>query len=404
VLGKLYLNNAEQILLIALIFLLPISTFATNITSVLILLLWLFTGNFKEKFSQIRSSKLVMAAIIFFGLHVIGLLWTEDLHWGAKIIKKMLDFALLLPILFVMVKKEYIKHYVSAFLLAITISEFYSYLIWFEVMAPFGHATVNDPTPFVFHVIYNPLLAFAIYLLAYEIRFNQQSSKIRRYFSLFLFFTMSINMFITGGRAGQVGYFVLLVLFIFQCFRLQKMKAFLISLLIIPVIFFSAYNASDLFKNRVEMVVTNLVSYSEHQNDSSVGQRITYILNSWEIISENPILGVGTGDFKTEYTAVNDRNHSVVTNLHNPHNMYILVLVQLGLVGLISLFSLFYYQIKFSLTASSQFSRDIGLALPVFFLVVMWSESYLLLHHTTVLFIFFSSFLYKDFEYKSSQI
>ena len=399
---KLYSNNIDQFLLIALIFFVPISTFGTNAASILILLFWLFSRDFKAKISQVRNSKLVIAATIFFSLHVIGLLWTEDLLWGGKVIKKMLDFGLLFPILFVMVKKDYIKHYISAFLLAITISEFYSYLIWFEVIAPFGHATVADPTPFVFHVIYNPLLAFAVYLLAYEIKFNQEISKKRRAFSLFLFLTMSINMFITGGRAGQVAYFVLLILFIFQCFRAQKMKAFLISLVIVPGILFSAYNTSDLFKHRAEKAVTNLMSYSENR-ESSVGQRVTYILNSWEIISENPLLGVGTGDFTTEYTKVNDRNHSFEGSLYNPHNMYILILVQLGLVGLISLFSLFYYQIKFSLTASTQFSRDAGLALPVLFLVVMWSESYLLLHETTVLFVFFSAFLYKDFEYKHTQ-
>jgi len=394
---RLRFDKVEQFLLLALIFLLPLSVSGANVIIVLILISWLFSGSFKAKFGQIRNSKLVIASIIFFSLHMIGLLWTDDLHWGGKIVKKMLDFVLLLPILFTMVKKEYIKYYVSAFLLAMTFSEVFSYLIWFEIIAPFGHATLTNPTPFVFHIIYNPLLAFAIYLLAYETRFNQELSKIRRYLFMFLVLTMSINMFITGGRAGQVAYFVLFMLFIFQCFRSQKVKAFVFSLFVIPMVFFTAYNTSDLFQNRADMAVTNLLSYSDNKN-TSVGQRVTYILNSWEIISEHPVLGVGTGDFTTEYTKVNERNDSEVDSLHNPHNMYILVLVQLGLVGLISLLSLFYYQITFSLTASSQFVRDVGLALPLLFLVVMWSESYLLLHHTTVLFVFFSSFLYKKFE------
>lgn len=395
--GILCFDKVEQFLLLALIFLLPISISATNVVIVLILVLWLLSGDFKAKFDQIRSSKLVIASVVFFSLHITGLLWTDDIHWGGKIIKKMLDFVLLLPILFTMVKKEYIRHYVSAFLLAMTLSEFFSYLIWFEIISPFGPATVTDPTPFIFHVVYNPLLAFATYLLAYEIGFNKGLSKIRRSFFMLLFFTMSINMFITGGRAGQVAYFVLLMLFIFQYFRFQKIKALFISFIVIPGVFWGAYNTSELFQKRAEMAVTNLQSYSENKN-TSVGQRVTYILNSWEIISEHPILGVGTGDFTTEYTKINDRNHSEVNSLHNPHNMYILVLVQLGVVGLISLLSLFYYQLKFSLTALNQFSRDVGIALPLLFLVVMWSESYLLLHHTTVLFVFFSSFLYKKFE------
>ena len=82
----------------------------------------------------------------------------------------------------------------------------------------------------------------------------------------------------------------------------------------------------------------------------------------------------------------------------NPHNMYILVLVQLGIVGLLSMLSIMYYQIKLSFKESNRFFRDAGFALPFLFLVIMWSDSYLLGHFTTLLFVFFSSFLYKDFE------
>ena len=83
---------------------------------------------------------------------------------------------------------------------------------------------------------------------------------------------------------------------------------------------------------------------------------------------------------------------------NNPHNMYILVLVQSGLVGLLSMLSIMYYQIKLSFKGSNRFFRDVGFALPFLFLVIMLSDSYLLGHFTGLLFVFFSSFLYKDFE------
>ena len=78
--------------------------------------------------------------------------------------------------------------------------------------------------------------------------------------------------------------------------------------------------------------------------------------------------------------------------------MYVLVLVQLGIVGLLSMLSIMYYQIKLSFKESNRFFRDVGFALPLLFLVIMWSDSYLLGHFTGLLFVFFSSFLYKDFE------
>jgi O-antigen ligase len=78
--------------------------------------------------------------------------------------------------------------------------------------------------------------------------------------------------------------------------------------------------------------------------------------------------------------------------------MYVLELVQLGLFGLIPMLLIFYHQVIFSLSAKIKINRDLGLVLPLLFLVIMFSDSYLLGHYTTLLFVFFSSFLYKDYE------
>ena len=91
-------------------------------------------------------------------------------------------------------------------------------------------------------------------------------------------------------------------------------------------------------------------------------------------------------------------NTPQLPNTTNPHNMYTLITMQLGLIGLVSMLSIFYYQIKLSFYASNRFIKDLGVALPLVFLVIMWSDSYLLGHYTTLVFVFFSSFLYKDFE------
>ena len=113
---------------------------------------------------------------------------------------------------------------------------------------------------------------------------------------------------------------------------------------------------------------------------------------------KNPIIGVGTGDFQAEYKKINLINTPQLPATDNPHNMYILILMQLGVVGLISFLSIFYYQIKLSFLSKDKFIRDLGITLPLLFLLIMWSDSYLLGHYTSLMYIFFSSFLYKDFE------
>ena len=395
------LNKTYQFLLIILAFLMPLTVFGANLIIVIICLIWLFSGDYKSKYSQIVSNKLLLASIFFFSLHVLGLLWTEDMAWGLHIVHKMWYFLLLFPVLFTIVRKEYIKYYVSAFLLAITITEITSYLVWFELIEPFKNATVKNPTPFMSHISYNPILAFAIYLVLHELFFNKKITNL--VFSLYGFFaiSMSINMFITGGRAGQVAFFVMLSIIIFQFFDTQRIKSLITIFIVIPGIFFAAYQTSNLFQERVELALKEIATY-EDKKFSSVGLRINFAINSWHVIKKNPLIGVGTGDFPNEYKKINEIYSpgmvDGVADATNPHNMYILILMQLGIAGLISMLTIFYYQIKLSYNSSNKFIRDVGVTLPLMFLVLMLSDSYLLGHYTTLMYVFFSSFLYNDFE------
>ena len=394
--------NLEKIylfLLIALAFFLPLTVFGANLVIVIICVMWLTTGNYKSKFNQITNNKFILASIVFFCIHLLGLIWTEDFSWGLHIVHKMWYSIGLLPILFTIVKKDHIRYYISAFLLSISISEIASYLIWFELDEPFKNGSVENPTPFMSHISYNPILAFAIYLVAHELFFNKKLSNVVFSFYSFFVVSMTINMFITGGRAGQVAFFVVLAVLILQFFEKQRLKPILTILIVIPGIFFTSYFTSDLFQKRVNQVYYEIAYLSDNPTiDSSVGLRINYAINSLQIIKENPIIGVGTGDFPNEYLKIHQVKSPGLTSTSNPHNMYILVLVQLGLLGLASMLAIFYYQIKYSYNSSNKFIRDVGLTLPLVFLVVMLSDSYLLGHYTTLMYVFFSSFLYKDFE------
>jgi O-antigen ligase len=413
---KISLDKIYQYLLICLGFFMPLSVFIANVIIVIIVIIWLLSGSYKLHFQKISNNKFILASIGFYSLHIIGLIWTEDLEWGLKILHKMWYFILLLPVLYTIVREEYVKYYISAFLIAMSLTELISYLIWFEILEPFkiirlpdsltlevikhpqSAIIVGNPTLFMSHVSYNPILAFAIYLVYHEIFFNKNISKFK--FLLYGFFsiTMTINMFITGGRAGQVMYFAMLAIIIFQFFNADKVKSLVTIVLFFPIIFFTAYQTSDLFKLRVDNAVSDVIEYESNSN-TSVGLRIAFAVNSWDVIKQNPIIGVGTGDFPTEFKKAGDKNKNLPGSWPtNPHNMYNLVTIQLGVIGLVSFLLIFYYQFRLSLQGSSRYIRDVGFTLPALFLVIMFSDSYLLGHFTTLLFVFFSSFLYKDFE------
>jgi len=398
------LEKTFQYLLIALAFLMPLTVSLANTVIVMIVLLWLCSGDYKSKYNEIISSKLMISSIVFYILHIIGMFWTEDLEWGFHVLHKMWYFLLLLPVLYTIVKKEYTKYYIYAFLVAIALTEILSYLVWFEVIGEFRKAYLHNPTPFMSHISYNPFLAFTIYLVIHEILFNKELKKLM--LGLYSFFSigMIINMFITGGRAGQVAFFALMAILILQYFKGKRIKALIVVLILIPAVFITAYQTSPNFEQRANLAIDEIVNYdvktvAENQRaNSSAGVRILFVVNSWEIIKENALLGAGTGDFPNEYKKISLKNSPEAPYANNPHNMYILVLVQLGIVGLLSMLSILYYQIKLSFAQSNKFFRDVGFALPILFLIIMLSDSYLLGHFTGLLFVFFSSFLYKYFE------
>ena len=97
-LERFNLNKTYQYLLIALAFLMPLTVSGANVIVVVICLIWLLSGSYKDKFNQIINSKLMLASMLFYFVHIIGMIWTADLKWGMHILHKMWYFILLLPI------------------------------------------------------------------------------------------------------------------------------------------------------------------------------------------------------------------------------------------------------------------------------------------------------------------
>ena len=233
--------------------------------------------------------------------------------------------------------------------------------------------------------------------------FRTKIDDINSYFLIAFLFTITVNMFITGGRAGQVMFFAMIIIVIFQYYRSNIKKALIVIGVLVPLVFAMAYSSSKIFENRVDAAMSNISNFEENQN-SSVGLRLTYAINSINLIQESPLLGTGVGSFKELYPEVHKNNTPHLPIIANqPHNMYVLVLVELGIVGLLSMLYILYSQVKISLTNQKGSLQNIlGFGFPILFAIVMLSEAYLFLHYTTWLFVFMSAILYKEYTYETN--
>lgn len=384
------IGSANRLLLLLLAFCLPLSTSVLSVVGLLIALFWLVEGGFRAKLSEIVSNPVSLAVMGYLLLLPVGLLWTDDLSSGLAVIEQHWKL-MLMPVFLTIISKERRGWYLVAFIAGMTVAMAMTYLAWFGLLE---YSDVNQQhlTKKVFHVVYNPMLAMAIYLLLHEV-FWGNLTRGKRMVVLVLAGTMTFDMFITEGRAGQLVFFVLAAVLLVQLFRKNLFKAVLCVVLVLPAVFYTSYRLSPTFQYRVQQVVEEIALYKKDAN-TSVGLRLLYWQNSLEIIRQAPFLGVGTGDFTDAYAVVNSEKSPGMPATDNPHNQYILILCQFGVLGLLVLLLVFFVQLYQSLDRSDGWHR-LRFAFPVFFLTIMFTESYLVVYETGFLFSLLGSVLYK---------
>lgn len=378
---QLRIRRINSWLVVLLAFFLPISTSAVTVAAFLLIAGWFLEGAFKQRLREIGTNPVCLAVFAYLGVMAIGLFWSAHITAGFAAIEEQSKI-LMLPLFLTAVRHEHRWRYLGAFVAGVTVIMCSTYLAWFGLLQ-YADVTPLHLTKKTTHVFYNPMLAFAIYLLLHQLCWGGVRGW-RRWPLLALVGLMVFNMFITAGRTGQLVFFVLMALLLIQCFPKNLMKAGLLTVLLLPLVFTVSYLGSPVFRERIDLAHQEMDDYSINPR-TSVGQRLQYWKNSSRIIVQHPWLGVGTGDFFSAYARVNWLFSRDMPFTDNPHNQYILTTVQSGLLGLVSLLALFVVQMVQAWRIPDGWGR-IRVAFPLFFLVIMVTESYLVIVETCLLF------------------
>jgi len=329
-------------------FFIPISRSGIVFTSILLILFWFFTDNFKKKLISLKSNKVVQHLTLLIAFALLSLFWTDDVGSG---INYIIRFWYLLPILVIAtaVQKEYIPSAISAFLAGMFISEVLSYGLFFELWT-LNHGSALDPSPFMNHLQYSMFLAFASLLLLNRFFFETQFKYKIFYFLYFLVVTS--NLFLNGGRTGQIAFIISLFVVGFLNIK-NKILAFLSMLLLIIVIFNTAYQVSPIFNSKVNLTTTSISSV-ENKNFfcTSIGVRFAQWIVGIEIFLDNPVAGVGISKNTNTMKQYIDNSHPdkiCAKTLPNYHNYYIQMAVKLGAIGLFLYLMIFYSLLKLNI-------------------------------------------------------
>ncbi len=335
-----YFDKTAIALLSVAAFLLTLWRFGANQCLALVVIMVIVHRPWREALFSSRWLKtpVVLISLIFLGLAVLSVAYSQTptvvkALQGITAYSKLL-FLLVFPL--VLQKNQYRKWLEQGLIYGVLVNVIISTLYYYHVPFVVKHLGPYFSMDISFSV--NPLqliyvVVMAIWLLTMRFFKREHHWQDALIFLVLLFYLWFINM----ERSGYLLFLALLLLLLLQQFG---WKALLAGCIILPVLFWGFYIISPNVKARVDLGVHNVVAYHEAASstaigvDNSLGLRLAFAKESFDVIKDHPWFGTGIGSFRYVYAKLYASQAQTV-KVNDPHNAYIYVAFELGLVGLL---------------------------------------------------------------------
>lgn len=386
-------------------FILSLSRAGVSFFVLWFILLFLLKRNFKDSWVAIKTNPTLQAMGLFLGFLFLSIFWSNNLSEALNEIR-LYSYWILIPILAVSLKKEWLPDLITAFLLGMFVNEILMYGVFFDFWQIKGH-THTDPCPFMNHIQYSVFLATTAIILLNRLLSDRYTLRTKAAILIF-FLTTTTNLFISGGRTGQIAFLISIALVIIIHYRIS-IKSFILFLFISSILFISAYSLLPVFKERVQQTISDIKLQQEGTYNTSVGLRNGFWLIAYDAFKLNPLFGSGLGDYKISTKEALDNNtynfEDAAINFFKTsdyHNQHLMILVQLGLVG----FSLMiWFIIKlYQINIEDPELKEISILSLTIFLISALAESLWIAQFPIILFIFIVSISLAASEKENSPI
>lgn len=336
---------------IILAFMIPISTAGTNITALIILILFLASGQWNKKIILLKSNKFAIFALALYIALAIGILYSKSDSFHHDIMRLMkYNKLLLVPVIIYLFQDiKYKKIGLYSFMTAIALTLIFGYLHQLFNM-PLPSAPYDNPGAiFIHHIITPCFMAFFTTFCLYKF-INTKYFKYQAIWVISALLSIYYIYFISLGRTGYLIQTILLPIFIFYLikskkFSNKKLISFIFSIIALTIItLFIGIKSNNTLQRRINAAVHDVMLFKKHNPHSSNGARLSWYVNFTKLIAKKPIFGYGTGSLKKVY-AKNFANKNLPLT-GNPHNQYIEIAFKLGLFGLAIYLSMLFFAYK----------------------------------------------------------
>ena len=199
---------------IAIAFAMPVSTSATDILFIAVVVLNLLAGNLADTYRLVVRSPIALSLLALFILLVIGVSYTSaPLSEAFSVVMKYDKLLFALFLLPVFVQPQWRRYAIAVFTVAMVVVLIASYLKVFGVIH--YHPAFGRSSVFQNHIQQNYFMAFACYLFALHMK---DYPRYRWIFALLLVFAVYNVLFLSDGRSGYVILAALTLFFLFHYF------------------------------------------------------------------------------------------------------------------------------------------------------------------------------------------
>jgi len=349
---------------------------------------------FKQTVQNLQNNKLFILFSGSYLIYVAAMIWTENQSFGKRDLEYKLSI-LFLPILIAALTRLnrsafelLIKAFIASFIIAAIVSFFVSY-----ANNSFQHIpTYIELSIFMHPTYFSVYLNLAFIFLIKYIGFQSKSSKQQLLIFCLSAFLIAFNLLLNS-KIGIILNLLLILIFIIQgLHRFSKKSALLfISLFVIALALI--FTQVDAVKSRFQSIGSTL-SAENIPKDSDESSRLRILIwhQVFEILEDQPLLGVGTGDTKDELVKSYKKNGITYAykNRLNAHNQYLEWLLTFGIIGTLFWLICFIVPILLSIKHANVLYPWFCFIVLVVFLV----ESFLEREYGVIFFAFFNSLLF----------
>jgi O-antigen ligase len=295
--------------------------------------------------TSVIHNKILHYCAAIFALYLVGIVYSADTTQALSELNGK-HYFITLPLFLgidTLAASKYKQNIIFAFILGNAVAAVAIIFTHFSDILWLG-AKPDIPSPFVQRPRASMFLAFGLMGILHHFFIDNPTKitgKTPQKVAIFLFILLLFALIILKGRIGQLSFLLMLMLWLFFYVkhRLNYIKTAFFLCLFIVFVSFTAIQIPSIrqpFAQAIQELKQAQQGFSGIKiRDSSMGMRVVYYQVYAQIMSKNPILGVGTGDMQRVATPYFGSKSSYYLPYDKPHNQFIETIILFGVVGLV---------------------------------------------------------------------